>query len=86
MNDLHFESDAALGAHCMDVLVQHVGLLETERFIAYLSRERADYTKWRQNQFEDLSLEDLGKATRESGDSVRSARRAHRVEAMLSKH
>lgn len=82
MNNLHFESDVALSARCMDVLVQHVGLLETERFIAYLSRERADYTKWRQDQFEDLSLEELGRETRKSGKFVRSARNA---EAVLAK-
>ncbi len=82
MSDLHFESDVALGARCMDVLVKHVGLLETERFIAYLSREQSDYTKWRQDQFEDLSLEDLGKATRESGKFVR---RVRSVEAVIKK-
>jgi hypothetical protein len=74
MNDLLYESDVALGARCMSVLVQNVGLLETERFIAYLSRERADYTKWRQNRFEDLSLEELAQATRKSGEFVRSSR------------
>ncbi|MBR3086230.1 MAG: hypothetical protein IKH04_07490 [Kiritimatiellae bacterium] len=78
MNELQFESDVALGELCMDVLVKNVGLLETERFIAYLSRERADYTKWRQNQFEDLSLEELGRATRESGEFVRSTHEFHK--------
>ena len=57
MSDFRFESDAVLSDHCMDVLVQNVGVLETERFVAYLSRERADYTKWRQDRFDDLPLE-----------------------------
>lgn len=77
MNDkMNFESDVAVSARCMDVLVSQVGLLETERFIAHLSRERMDYTKWRQDQFEDLSLEELGRATRESGDKIRGMERA----------
>ena len=76
MAEFRFESDAALSAHCMDVLVQKVGLLETERFIAHLSRESADYTKWRQDQFDDLSLDDLARATRESGEHVKSIRNA----------
>ena len=58
MVEMAFESDVANSAHCMNVLVKQVGLLETERFIAHLSCERTDYTKWRQNQFEDLTLEE----------------------------
>jgi hypothetical protein len=80
MTEYHFESDAALSSRCLDVLVQNVGLLETERFIAHLSRESADYTKWRENQFEDLSLEELGQETRKSGETIR---RACEVEAIL---
>ena len=84
MSEFHFESDAALSSRCMSMLVKNVGLLETERFIAHLSRERMDYTKWRQDQFDDLTLEELGRATRESGEKVRSARRAESAIAGLS--
>ena len=73
-SDYSFEGAVALSSRCMDVLVKNVGLLETERFIAHLSRERADYTKWRQDQFEDQSLEELAQATRESGRIVRGNR------------
>ena len=76
MTNFKFESDQALGSRCMDVLLRNVGLLETERFIAYLSRESADYTAWRQNQFYDLTIEELGRATRESGERIRSALQA----------
>ena len=72
MTNFRFESDQALGSRCMDVLMRNVGLLETERFIAYLSRESADYTEWRQNQFDDLTIEELGRATRESGKRIKS--------------
>ena len=30
-----------------------------ERFIVIINREKFDYTKWRKNLFEDLSLEEL---------------------------
>ena len=76
MTNFKFESDQALGSRCMDVLMRNVGLLETERFIAYLSRESADYTEWRQNQFDDLTIEELGRATRESGERIKSVLRA----------
>ena len=84
MAEMTFESDVANSAHCMDVLVKHVGLLETERFIAHLSRERTDYTEWRQNQFEDLSLEELARATRESGETIRGVIRTDAAIARLS--
>ena len=72
MTNFKFESDQALGSRCMDILMRNVGLLETERFIAHLSRESADYTEWRQNQFDDLTIEELGRATRESGKRIKS--------------
>ena len=76
MTNFKFENDQALGSRCMDVLMRNVGLLETERFIAYLSRESADYTEWRQNQFDDLTIEELGRATRESGERIKSVLQA----------
>ena len=76
MTNFRFESDHALGARCMDVLMRNVGVLETERFIAYLSRESTDYTEWRQNQFDDLTIEELGRATRESGKHIKSVLQA----------
>jgi len=33
--------------------------VEFERFIVIINREKFDYTKWRKNLFEDLSLEEL---------------------------
>lgn len=83
MTNFRFESDQALGAHCMDVLMRNVGVLETERFIAYLSRESADYTEWRQNQFDDLTIEELGRATRESGKRIKSVLEADAAVARL---
>ena len=85
MTNFKFESDQALGSRCMDVLLRNVGLLETERFIAYLSRESADYTAWRQNQFDDLTIEELGRATRESGERIRSVLRADATVSQLQR-
>ncbi len=41
-----------------------------------LSREGADYTEWRQNQFDDLTIEELGRATRESGKRIKGVLQA----------
>ena len=83
MTNFKFESDQALGSRCMDILMRNVGLLETERFIAHLSRESADYTEWRKNQFDDLTIEELGRATRESGKRIKSVLEADAAVASL---
>ena len=39
----------------LEILNEHLGVVETERFIALIQRERFDYTKWRENLFSGLS-------------------------------
>jgi len=46
-------------------------------------RESADYTEWRQNQFDDLTIEELGRATRESGKRIKSVLEADAAVASL---
>ena len=46
---------------CFDALVERVGYVGTERFIAVMNREPEDYTRWRENQpDEEESIEELG--------------------------
>lgn len=40
------------GINC---LVEELGVVEAERFIAALLREKSDYTRWRQRYFADAS-------------------------------
>ena len=42
-----------------EILTQHLGLVEAERFIALVQREKFDYTQWRQNLFTGLSGEEI---------------------------
>ncbi len=41
----------------MDCLVKNLGIIDTERFISGLLRERFDYTEWRRKYFADVDLE-----------------------------
>ncbi len=43
-------------------LIEKLGVIGAERFISVVIRERADYTKWRQEYFGDVSSEDFQKA------------------------
>ena len=43
-------------------LFEHLGTIETERFISYILSERFDYTKWRREYFGDMTAQELAAA------------------------
>jgi hypothetical protein len=45
----------------MELLSKHLGLVEMERFIMLIQREPFDYTRWQENLFEDMTVEELAK-------------------------
>lgn len=54
-------ADAEIKILGFRVLSQHLGLVEAERFIALIQREKFDYTQWRQNLFAELSGEEISR-------------------------
>jgi hypothetical protein len=52
-------TDAEIKTKGFQLLAKHLGDVEAERFIALIQREPFDYTKWRQDLNEDLSLEQI---------------------------
>ena len=52
-------TDTEIKAKGMHVLAQYLGDVESERFIALIQREPFDYTKWRQDMDENLSIEEI---------------------------
>lgn len=46
----------------MNCLLENLGTIETERFIAVLIRERFDYTKWRQGLFGNAGVSEINDA------------------------
>jgi len=55
-------SETLLRIEAMQVLNQHFGPVETERFIASINRESIDYTESRKELFKDMSVRDLSSA------------------------
>lgn len=55
--DIRFEGIRAL--------MQALGTVEAERFIALINRERFDYTEWRKNQWKDETVESLAARARD---------------------
>ena len=48
-----------------EVLSRHLGLVEAERFITLIQREKFDYTQWRQALFAELSGEEISRQAME---------------------
>lgn len=54
-------TDTELRVKGVQILAQHLGDVEMERFIALIQREPFDYTHWRQTIHTDQSIEDISK-------------------------
>ncbi len=52
-------TDTELRLQGIRVLAQALGSVEAERFVALIQREPFDYTKWRQDQWTDLSIDEI---------------------------
>jgi hypothetical protein len=52
-------TDTVLRNEGFQVLMEHMGLVEAERFIMLIQKEPFDYTQWQENLFEDMSIEEI---------------------------
>ena len=57
--------DAELKVLGLEILTQHLGLVEAERFVALIQREKFDYTMWRQTLFAGMSGEEISRQAME---------------------
>lgn len=46
----------------MNCLIQQMGIVEAEKFISIINREKFDYTEWQRHLFENMELEEINKA------------------------
>ena len=54
-------TDTEIKVKGLKVLAEHLGDVEAERFIALIQREPFDYTKWRQDRWEELSIDEISR-------------------------
>ncbi len=52
-------TDAEIKSIGFNILFKYMDIIEAEKFISIINRERFDYTKWRQNLFEDMTIEEI---------------------------
>jgi hypothetical protein len=53
--------DTEIKMRGLDALTNSLGLVDAERFVFLLQRDRLDYTKWRETLFEGLSGEEISR-------------------------
>ena len=53
------KADTLIRNEGMSVLIKNLGLIEAERFVMLIQKETFDYTKWQENLFEDMSIEEI---------------------------
>jgi len=53
------KTDTLLREEGMRALSERLGLVEAERFIALVIREQFDYTKWQENLYDGIPLDEL---------------------------
>ena len=54
-------TDTEIKIKGLNALAEAIGDVEAERFIALIQREPFDYTKWRQDLDDDLTVEEISK-------------------------
>ena len=53
------KTDTLIRNEGMKLLTENLGMVEAERFIMLIQRGSFGYTKWRENLFEDMSIEKI---------------------------
>jgi hypothetical protein len=59
------KTDTLIKNEGMEILSKYLDMVEAERFIMLIQREPFDYTKWQENLFEDMTIEELAKKANE---------------------
>jgi hypothetical protein len=58
-------NDAVLSQNVLNCLVENFGIVDTERFISIINKERFDYTAWQRDLFVDMTAKDILRAASE---------------------
>ena len=66
-------SDTVIKQKGFEALKDKLGIVEMERFIMLINREKFDYTKWRKDLFEDMDIEELSRKANEFSQSLKKS-------------
>ena len=54
-------TDTVLKQLMIKHLIEHFGNVQTERFISLMNKESFDYTKWQEDLYADMTVEELSR-------------------------
>ncbi len=66
------KTDTEIRLEGMKILFANMDIVEAEKFISIIQRDRFDYTKWRQNLYEGLSVRELSRKAMKLRDKKRN--------------
>jgi hypothetical protein len=52
-------TDTLIRTEGMDTLIKNLGLVEAERFVMLIQKDPFDYTKWPENLFKDMTIDEI---------------------------
>ena len=67
------KTEAEIRMKGMQALISALGLLETERFLVAVSRDKFDYTEWRRTGLPEITIEEISAAANKLAGSLNRA-------------
>lgn len=64
------KTEAEIRMAGMQALINSLGLVEAERFMVAISRDRLNYTEWRRNGLPALALDELAQTANTVTDGI----------------
>lgn len=65
------KTDSVIRQEGIQVLMEHLGYVDAERFISLMIREPFDYTKWRKTNLEDIDVHELSHRAMDYVDTLK---------------
>jgi len=53
------KSEAVLRVEAMNLLVENLGLVDAERFVDLIKRDKFDYTEWQRDLWEGKTIDEI---------------------------
>lgn len=64
------KTEAEIRMKGMQALISALGLVEAERFLVAVSRDKFDYTEWRRTGLPEMTMEQISTAANQLADSL----------------
>ena len=70
------KTEAEIRMKGMQALISALGLVEAERFLVAVSRDKFDYTEWRRTGLPEMTIEEMSGSANKLADSLNRANSA----------